>query len=94
MLKYIREGLKLSVLIELEHQDLKLKSFDQIVKKTVDLKAKLALRTCSSTKKIDLNYPRDNQLANFTIAKSQSSAIKDPWLGKFKVCRIELSSGT
>lgn len=43
MLKYFQEGLKLSVLAELEYQDLKLESFDQIIKKVVEVEAKSAL---------------------------------------------------
>ena len=43
MLKYFRESLKPLVLAELEHRDLELESFDQIVKKTVNNKAKSAL---------------------------------------------------
>ena len=43
MLRYFRKGLKLSVLAELEHQDLELEDFDQMVKKTVNAEAKLAL---------------------------------------------------
>ena len=78
MLRYFQEGLKPSVLAEPEHRDLKLESFNQMVKKAVNAKAKSALQPCSSTKKIDQNCPRSNQPANSTIAKSQDSAMKDP----------------
>ena len=57
MLKYFRKGLKSSILAELEHQDLKLESFDQMVKKAVDAKSKLALQPRSSIIKIDQNCP-------------------------------------
>ena len=60
MLKYFWEGLKPFILAELEYQDLKLESFDQIIKKTVNVKAKLALCPHSSTKKMDQNCPQDN----------------------------------
>ena len=93
MLKYFREGLKPSVLAELEHQDLELESFDQMVKKTVDTKAKSALRPHSSTKEMDQNYPWSNQLANSTVAKSQDSAIKDLRTEEPKVWGIESASG-
>ena len=53
MLRYFREGLKPSVLAELEHRDLELESFDQMVKKAVDAEAKSALRPRSSTKEMD-----------------------------------------
>ena len=82
MLRYFRKGLKPSVLAELEYQDLELESFDQMVKKTVDVKTKSALWPCSNTKKIDQNCPRSNRPAHSTISKSQSSAMKEPWVEK------------
>ena len=57
MLRYFREGLKPSILAELEHQDLELESFDQMVKKAIDAEAKLALRPRSSTKEMDQHCP-------------------------------------
>ena len=53
ILRYFWEGLKPSVLAKLEHRDLELLTFDQMVKKAVNAKAKSALRLCSSTKEID-----------------------------------------
>ena len=53
MLRYFWKGLKPLVLAELEHQDLELESFDQMVKKAVNAEAKSALWLCSSTKKMD-----------------------------------------
>ena len=53
-------GSKTFSLAELEHQDLKLESFNQMVKKAVDAKAKLALRPRSSTKKMHQHCPRGN----------------------------------
>ena len=60
MLKYSREGLKSSILAELEHPDLELENFDQMVKKAVDTEAKSALRPRSSTKEMDQHCPRGN----------------------------------
>ena len=53
MFRYFREGLKPSVLAELEHQNLELKSSNQMVKKAVDAEAKSALRYRFSTKEMD-----------------------------------------
>ena len=78
MLRYFRKDLKLSVLAELEYQNFKLESFDQMVKKVVNAKAKSALWLCSGIKEIDQHFPWGNQLANSTIAKSQGSVMKDP----------------
>ena len=60
MLRYFWEHPKPSVLVELEHQDLELESFNQMVKKAIDAEAKSAFRPPSSTKKIDQNYPWGN----------------------------------
>ena len=85
MLRYFQKGLKPSVLAELEYRDLELESFDQMVKKTIDAKAKSAFRPRSSTKKMDQNCPRGNRPSNSPIAKSQDSAMKDPWTKEPKV---------
>ena len=77
MLRYFQEGVKHSVLAELEHWDFELESFDQMVKKAVDTQAKLAHWLCSSTKEIDQNCPWGNQPANSTVAKSQGSTMID-----------------
>ena len=83
--KYFQEGLKPSILAELEHRDLELKSFNQIVKKAVNAKAKSALRPRSSTEEMDQNCPQSNRPANSTVAKNQGIAIKDPQTEKPKV---------
>lgn len=43
MLKYFLKGLKSSILAKLEHKDLELESFNQIIKKVVNVKAKVTL---------------------------------------------------
>ena len=93
MFKYFRKRLKPSVLAQLEHRDLELESFDQMVKKAVNTKAKSALRLCFSTKEMDQNYPWGNRSANSTIAKSQGSAMKDPRIEEPKVQGTEAQSG-
>ena len=57
MLRYFREGLKPSILAELEHQDLELESSDQMVKKAVNAEAKAAVRPRAITRKMDQYYP-------------------------------------
>ena len=85
MLRYFREGLKPSILAELEYRDLKLESFDQMIKKVINAEAKSTLRPRSSTKEMDPNCPQGSRLANSTVAKSKSSATKDPRTEKPKV---------
>ena len=53
ILRYFWESLKPSILAELEHRDLELESFDQMVKKAIDAEAKSALCPRSSTKEMD-----------------------------------------
>ena len=93
MLKYLRKGLKPSISAELEHWDLELENFDQIVKKAVNVEAKLDLRPGSSTKEMDQNCPWGSWLANSTIAKSQDSAIKHLRTEEPKVRGTESASG-
>ena len=89
MLRYFREGLKSSILPKLEHWDLELESFDQMVKKAVNAEAKSALRPRSSTKEMDQHCPRGNRPANST--KSQGSTMKDPRSEEPKVRGTESS---
>ena len=70
MLRYFRKGLKPSVLVELKHQDFKLESFNEIVKKAVNVEAISAIWPCSSTKEIYQNWPWSNWPTNSNVAKS------------------------
>ena len=84
MLKYFREGLRLSILAELQNEDLKLKSFVQIVKKAVVIEIKVDLRPRATTWDMDQQYFWGFRLANIIAAKvnsqdnSQGQSIKDP----------------
>ena len=91
MLRYFWEGLKPSVLAELEHRSLELENFDQMVKKAANAKANSALQPYSSTKKMNQNCPLGNPPANSIVAKSQGSAMKDSRLEEPKVRRTESS---
>ena len=62
-----------------------------MVKKAVNTKAKSTFWSRFSTKEIDQNCSWGNWPANFTIAKSQGSAIKDLWMEKPKVQDTESS---
>ena len=93
MLRYFREGLKPSVLAELKHRDLELESFNQMIKKAVDVEAKSALRARSSTKEMDQNCLWGSRPANSTVAKGQGNAIKDSRLEEPKVRDTEAPSG-
>ena len=78
MLRYFREGLRPSILVELQNEDHELENFLQIVKKAVAAKAKANLRSRAATKDMDQHCPRGSRSANSTAAKNQGQSIKDP----------------
>ena len=84
MLRYFREGLRPSILAELQNKDLELENFVQIVKKAVVAKAKANLRSRTITRNMDQHCPRGSRSANTTTTKassqgnSQGQSIKDP----------------
>ena len=78
MLRYFREGLRPSILAELQNEDHELESFVQIVKKAVVAEAKANLRSRATTKDMDQHCPRGSRSANSTAAKNQGQSIKDP----------------
>ena len=85
MLKYFGESLKYSILAKLKYRDLKLESFDQIVKKIINAMAKAALWFPSNTRKIDQHCPRNSWPANSIIIKSWDSIIKNPRVEEHKI---------
>ena len=78
MLRYFREGLRPSILAELQNEDLELESFLQIVKKAVVAEAKANLRSRATTRDMDQHCSRGSRSAHFTAAKNQGQSIKDP----------------
>ena len=78
MLRYFREGLRPSIRVELEHRDLELESFEQLVKKVVEAEGKASLRPRTITREMDQHCSRSSRPANSTVAKSQGSPMKDP----------------
>ena len=78
MLRYFREGLRPSIRVELEHRDLELESFEQLVKKVVEAEGKASLRPRTTTREMDQRCPQGNRPAHTTVAKSSASATWDP----------------
>ena len=85
MLRYFQEGLRLSILAELQNEDHELENFLQIVMKAVAAKAKANIRSRAITKDIDQHCLWGSQSANSTAAKNQGQSIKDPQEEKPKV---------
>ena len=94
MLRYFREGLRPSILAELQNEDHELESFVQIVKKAVVAEAKANLRSRATTKNMDQHCPRGSRSAHSTAAKAstQGQLIKDPREEKPKVRAPESST--
>ena len=94
MLKYFREGLRPSIRVELEHRDLELESFEQLVKKVVEAEGKASLRPRTITREMDQHCFRGSRPANTTVAKAStpSSSMKDPRVEEPKVQTQEATS--
>ena len=87
MLRYFREGLRPSIRVELEHRDLELESFEQLVKKVVEAKSKASLRPRNTTREMDQHCSRNSRPTNTIVAKAStpSSSMKDPRVEEPKV---------
>ena len=94
MLRYFREGLRPSIRVELEHRDLELESFEQLVKKVVEAEGKASLRPRTITREMDQHCSRGSRPANTTVAKAStpSSSMKDPRVEEPKVQTQEATS--
>ena len=77
MIWYFREGLRPSIRVEIEQRGQELNSFEERVKKTIDAKAKTALRHHSYACKTDQHCFRASQLSA-AKASTQGHAMKDP----------------
>ena len=78
MLRYFREGLRPSILAELQNEDLELESFVQMVKKAGVAEAKANLRSRATTRDMDQHCPRGSRSATAAKASTQGQSIKDP----------------
>ena len=78
MIRYFREGLKPSIQAEMQQHGRELDSFEDTIQKTVNVKAKAALRPCSTARETDQHCPQSTRPAYSTAAKSQNSPMKKP----------------
>lgn len=72
MICYFRKSLKLSVKIEIEQQDQKAISFEEIMQKAVNAKSKASLRSSIIVHNSDIYYPRGHCHSNSTTSKVQT----------------------
>ena len=80
MIRYFREGLRLSVSVKMEQRGRKLNSFEELVKKAIDAKAKAALWPRFYACETDQHCLRGSRLL-VAKASTQGQPMKDP---KFK----------
>ena len=94
MLRYFREGLRPSIRVELEHRDLELESFEQLIKKVVEAEGKASLRPRTTTWEMDQHCSRGSRPTNTTVAKANTpnSSMKDPRVEEPKVRTQEATS--
>ena len=87
ILRYFQKGLRPSIRVQLEHQDLELESFEQLVKKVIEAKGKASLRPRTTTQEIDQHCSRGSRPTNTIIAKASTpnSSMKDPRVEKSKI---------
>ena len=83
MIRYFREGLCPSIRIEMEQRGRELDSFKELVKKTVDAKAKAALRPRSYACETDQHCLHGSR-PSVAKASTQSQPMKNPRFEKPK----------
>lgn len=87
MIKFFQEGLKPSIKAHMEQHGQDLDSWDKLVKKAVDVKAKTSLQPTSFIRKMDQRCPRGNHPAHTIAARALTqglSSMRDPKAEKSK----------
>ena len=72
MICYFRKGLKPFIKVEIEYQDRESIKFEEIVQKTVNIKAKAGLRFSTMVRDLDIWCLRDHCFCNSTASKVQT----------------------
>ena len=88
---YFRKGLRPLIRVEMEQRGQELNSFEELVKKTIDAKAKAALRPCSYAREIDEHYFRSSW-PSAAKASTQCQPMKDPRVKKPKSRPLKLKA--
>ena len=79
MICYFREGLKLSIKVEMEQQDRESVNFEEMVQKAVNAKAKAGLRSTTMVQDLNIRCPQGHRPSNNTTSKmqTQGTTVKD-----------------
>ena len=91
MIRYFREGLRPSVRVEMEQRGRELDSFEELVKKAVDAKAKAALRPRSYARETDQHCLQSSR-PFAAKTNTQCQPMKDPRVEKPKSRPQELKA--
>ena len=80
MICYFREGLKLSIKVEMEQQDREAIDFEEMVQKVVNADAKAGLRSSAMVRDSDIRCPQGHRFSNNTASKvqTQGTSAKEP----------------
>lgn len=83
LIRFFCEGLKPLIKAQMEQRGQELDSWDELVEKAIDAKAKDGLQPILIVRKIDQHYPRGNHPAHTIVAK-----LKPPALGILKTSSL------
>ena len=93
MIRFFREGLKPSVRAQMEQRGQESDSWEELVKKAVDVEAKAGLLPTSLNRDMDQQAPRGNRPVHTTAkAQTQGLSMKDPKVEEPKSKPLESKS--
>ena len=80
MICYFRQGLKLSIKVEMEQQDREAIDFEEMVQKAVNAEVKAGLRSSAMVRDLDIRCLQGHRPSNNTASKvqTQGTSTKGP----------------
>ena len=95
MICYFREGLKLSIKVEMEQQDRKSMDFEEMVQRTVNAEDKAGLRSSTMVRESDARCLRGHRPSHNTSSKvqTQETTAKEPRIKESKPKKAKLTDG-
>ena len=78
LIRFFREGFRPLVKAQIKQRGREHDSWEVLVKKSIDTKAKASLQPPSILREMDQCCPHSNRPAHSTVAKSQASSTRDP----------------
>ena len=95
MICYFREGLKLSIKVEMEQQDRESMDFEEMVQRTVNAKAKTGLKSSTMVQESDIHCPSGHRPSHNTSLKvqTQETTTKKPRPKESRLKKAKLTNG-